>query len=120
VIGDLIGAPIVFAAGLTLEGERLYAEYVVEFVLAYALGIAFQYFPIRATRELSPLEAMRDAAGHGARLRDGLSGELAAREMGCESGDVASERGTTSSWRSYILLSDLLDARRYRFLGGLP
>ncbi|MGH7247929.1 MAG: DUF4396 domain-containing protein, partial [Pseudomonadota bacterium] len=30
VIGDIIGAPIVFATGLTLFGERLYGEYVVE------------------------------------------------------------------------------------------
>lgn len=44
VIGDIIGAPIVFAAGLSLAGERLFAEYVMEFGLAYLFGIAFQYF----------------------------------------------------------------------------
>jgi hypothetical protein len=61
VIGDLIGAPIVFAAGLTLASERLYAEYLVEFALAYAFGIAFQYFPIRAMRQLPPQQALLDA-----------------------------------------------------------
>lgn len=61
VIGDLLGAPIVFAAGLTLAGESLYAEYVVEFALAYAFGIAFQYFPIRAMRQLPPQQALLDA-----------------------------------------------------------
>lgn len=61
VIGDLVGAPIVSVARLTLAGERLYAEYVVEFVLAYAVGIAFQYFPIRAMRRLPPYEALLDA-----------------------------------------------------------
>lgn len=61
VIGDLIGAPIVFAAGLKLAGERLYAEYVVEFALAFAFGIAFQYFPIRAMRQLPPHQALLDA-----------------------------------------------------------
>jgi hypothetical protein len=41
IAGDVIGAPIVFAAGWTIFGERLYAEYVVLFSLAYSLWIAF-------------------------------------------------------------------------------
>jgi hypothetical protein len=48
VIGDIIGAPIVFWAGWTLFGSRLFAEFLVLFVLAYIFGIAFQYLPIRA------------------------------------------------------------------------
>ena len=44
-----------------LFGERLYAEYVVEFGLAYLFGIAFQYLPIRAMRQLSRYEAIVDA-----------------------------------------------------------
>jgi hypothetical protein len=47
VIDDIIGAPIVLVTGF-LSGARLYAEYAVEFLLAYLFGIAFQYFPIRA------------------------------------------------------------------------
>jgi hypothetical protein len=61
VIGDIIGAPIVFAAGLSLAGERLFAEYVVEFGLAYLFGIAFQYLPIRAMRGLGWRGALLDA-----------------------------------------------------------
>lgn len=61
VLGDFIGAPIVLAAGWTLFGERLFAEYVAEFVIAYLFGIAFQYFPIRSMRDVSPAEAIRDA-----------------------------------------------------------
>jgi hypothetical protein len=61
VIGDIIGAPIVFAAGWTFFGERLYADYVVLFALAYVFGIAFQYFPIRATRNVSRRVAIIDA-----------------------------------------------------------
>lgn len=61
VIGDLIGAPIVFAAGWVLFGERLYAEYAVEFVLAYVFGVAFQYLAIRETRQVPPREALVDA-----------------------------------------------------------
>jgi hypothetical protein len=61
VIGDIIGAPIVFAFGLTLLGERLFAEYLVEFLIAYLFGVAFQYLPIRATRRISRSEALKDA-----------------------------------------------------------
>lgn len=61
VLGDIIGAPIVFAAGLRIAGKPLFAEYVVEFVIAYLFGIAFQYFPIRAMRQVAPHEAVLDA-----------------------------------------------------------
>ena len=61
VIGDIIGAPIVFFTGLTLFGSRLFAEFVVEFVLAYALGIIFQYIPIRSMRNISARQALVDA-----------------------------------------------------------
>lgn len=61
VIGDIIGAPIVFAFGLTLVGKRLFAKYLVEFLIAYLLGIAFQYFAIKATRRISRGEAVKDA-----------------------------------------------------------
>ena len=58
VIGDIIGAPIVFWAGWTLFGSRLYAEFLVLFVLAYIFGIAFQYLPIRAMRRISRRDAL--------------------------------------------------------------
>ena len=61
VLGDIIGAPIVFWAGWTFLGERLYAEYVVLFVLAYIFGIAFQYLPIRAMRLISRRVALLEA-----------------------------------------------------------
>jgi Domain of unknown function (DUF4396) len=61
VIGDIIGEPIAFWAGWTLFGERLYAEYLVLFVLAYIFGIAFQYLPIRAMRPISRRVALLEA-----------------------------------------------------------
>src|SRR5580692_1233536 len=61
VIGDIIGAPIVFWTGWTLFGERLFAEFLVLFVLAYIFGIAFQYLPIRAMRRISRREALLEA-----------------------------------------------------------
>jgi hypothetical protein len=62
VFGDVIGAPIVLAAGWMFFGERFYADYVVLFALAYVFGIAFRYFPIRATSGVSPRVAIIDAA----------------------------------------------------------
>jgi Domain of unknown function (DUF4396) len=58
VLGDIIGAPIVFAAGWTLFGMRLFADYVVEFVLAYCFGIAFQYLAIKSMRQVSRHQAL--------------------------------------------------------------
>jgi Domain of unknown function (DUF4396) len=45
----------------TLFGSRLYAEFLVLFVLAYIFGIAFQYLPIRAMRRISRREALIEA-----------------------------------------------------------
>jgi hypothetical protein len=61
VIGDIIGAPIVFWTGWTLFGERLFAEFAVLFVLAYIFGISFQYLPIRATGGISRRMALFEA-----------------------------------------------------------
>lgn len=61
VIGDVIGAPIVLATGFTIFGKTLFADYVVEFLLAYIFGVAFQFFPIRSMRELSPGKALVEA-----------------------------------------------------------
>ncbi|MBK4733011.1 DUF4396 domain-containing protein [Noviherbaspirillum pedocola] len=61
VLGDLIGAPIVFVIGWQVLGERLYADYLMSFTLAYLFGIAFQYFPVRAMTKASPVEALKDA-----------------------------------------------------------
>jgi Domain of unknown function (DUF4396) len=54
-------APVVFWAGWTLFGSRLFAEFLVLFVLAYIFGIAFQYLPIRAMRRISRREALVEA-----------------------------------------------------------
>ncbi|QQE81187.1 DUF4396 domain-containing protein [Alicyclobacillus sp. SO9] len=43
-LGDAIGGPLVFGLGLMVAGSSLFADYIVEFVLAYLFGIAFQYF----------------------------------------------------------------------------
>jgi hypothetical protein len=51
-LGDILGAWLVFALGWTLLGFALPVEYLVDFSLAFALGIAFQYFSIAPMRGL--------------------------------------------------------------------
>jgi hypothetical protein len=51
-LGDIIGAWIVFAASWKPLGLALPAEYIADFTLAFALGIAFQYFAIAPMRGL--------------------------------------------------------------------
>jgi Domain of unknown function (DUF4396) len=51
-LGDIIGAWIVFAASFELLGVALPSEYVADFTLGFAFGIAFRYFSIAAMRDL--------------------------------------------------------------------
>jgi hypothetical protein len=58
VLGDVISEFVIFALALTIAGSTLGAEYVGDYVLALAFGIAFQYFAIAP---------MRVDGGHGVR-----------------------------------------------------
>jgi hypothetical protein len=49
-LGDIIGAWLVFVLGWQLFGAALPAEYVVDFTLAFTIGIVFQYFAIAPMR----------------------------------------------------------------------
>lgn len=52
-LGDIIAEFSLFALGWTLFGKVLYAEYAGDLLLAWLLGIAFQYFTIKPMRNLS-------------------------------------------------------------------
>lgn len=73
-LGDLIGEWIVFAAGWMLLGLALPVEYIADFVLAFALGIAFQYFAIAPMRGLG--------------LRDGILAALKADTLSLASFEI--------------------------------
>jgi Domain of unknown function (DUF4396) len=62
VLGDLIAEWVVFAAGLTLAGLALPAEYPFDYVLALGFGILFQYFVIVPARHLRAGDGLRLAA----------------------------------------------------------
>jgi len=57
-LGDIIGTWIVFAGGLTIAGMSLWPEYIADYVLAFTLGIAFQYFSIAPMRGLGVREGI--------------------------------------------------------------
>lgn len=52
-LGDIVAEFSLFALGWTLLGKTLYAEYAGDLLLAWLLGIAFQYFTIKPMRNLS-------------------------------------------------------------------
>lgn len=53
-LGDIIAAWMMWTFPLVLFGDKLYGEWLVDYVLAYLLGIAFQYFTIKPMKGLSP------------------------------------------------------------------
>lgn len=60
-LGDLLGEWSVFAAGATIAGSALLTDYIVDFSLAYLLGIGFQFLTIVPMRHLSPAEGLWEA-----------------------------------------------------------
>lgn len=52
-LGDVIAEFAVFLLALTIAGETLFAECVGDYIMAIALGLAFQYFAIVPMRGLS-------------------------------------------------------------------
>ncbi|GAB3918009.1 membrane protein [Microlunatus endophyticus] len=60
-LGDIVAEWSVLALGITIAGTALYADIVFDFVLAWLLGIIFQYFTIVPMRELRPLQGIKEA-----------------------------------------------------------
>jgi|HubBroStandDraft_6_1064221.scaffolds.fasta_scaffold565241_2 hypothetical protein len=58
VLGDIVSEFAVFASGAMILGSMLLASFTWDFVAAWCLGIAFQYFTIVPMRKLSPVEGL--------------------------------------------------------------
>ena len=58
VLGDIMSEFAVFASGAMILGSMLLASFTWDFVAAWSLGIAFQYFTIVPMRHLSPREGL--------------------------------------------------------------
>jgi hypothetical protein len=57
-IADVVCEFGIAAAGITLIGSVLWAEYAIDFAAAWAVGIVFQYFSIKPMRNLSAGEGI--------------------------------------------------------------
>ncbi len=58
---DIIGASVVFVIGLQVAGMSLWVDLVVDFTLAFALGIVFQYMTIAPMRHLGRIDGLKAA-----------------------------------------------------------
>lgn len=57
-LGDIVAETLVFVLGLTVAGASLWSEYIGDYILAVALGLAFQYFAIAPMRGLGPRQGI--------------------------------------------------------------
>ncbi len=60
-LGDFAGEWLVFLSGITIASSVLWADFAVDFICAYLLGIIFQYFAIAPMRHLSGWPAIKAA-----------------------------------------------------------
>jgi hypothetical protein len=60
-LGDLIVEWFVFFFPVTLFGSRIFATWVIDYLVAFAIGIAFQYFTIKPMRQLSVTDGLKQA-----------------------------------------------------------
>ena len=57
-LGDIVAESLIALTPVTLFGRRMFAAWVLDYLLAYGFGIAFQYFTIKPMRQLSPLKGL--------------------------------------------------------------
>lgn len=53
-LGDIVAEWIMFATPFALFGQKLFGSWLLDYILAFAFGIAFQYFTIKPMKGLSP------------------------------------------------------------------
>lgn len=57
-LGDLIGATGLLFIPVVVFSNKLYGEWLVEFILAFVLGIIFQYYAIKPMKNLKPKDGI--------------------------------------------------------------
>lgn len=60
-LGDIVTAPLAALSGFSVLGSAMLGHFVLAFIGAYLFGILFQYLPIRAMGDRSPVWALVDA-----------------------------------------------------------
>lgn len=56
-LGDIVAEWLMFAFPVVLFGHKIFGSWLVDFLLAFLFGIAFQYFTIQPMRHLPPGKA---------------------------------------------------------------
>lgn len=57
-LGDLVAEWLLFFVPLTLFGRKLFMAWVIDYVIAFLFGIAFQYFTIKPVKGLSTKQGL--------------------------------------------------------------
>ncbi|MFY3744868.1 DUF4396 domain-containing protein [Anaeromyxobacter sp. Red801] len=60
-LGDIIAELLILAVPFSIFGRNIFGAWAYDFVLAFAMGIAFQYFTIKPMRNLSVRDGLREA-----------------------------------------------------------
>ncbi|HEV2353626.1 MAG TPA: DUF4396 domain-containing protein, partial [Puia sp.] len=60
-IGDIFAESLLLLFPFTLSGSRLFGGWVVDYILAFGIGILFQYYSIKPMKNLSGREALKAA-----------------------------------------------------------
>ncbi|MEJ2672448.1 MAG: DUF4396 domain-containing protein [Deltaproteobacteria bacterium] len=57
-LGDIVSEWFTFFVPLTLFGKPIFGAWVIDYILAFCFGIAFQYFTIKPMRRLSSSQSL--------------------------------------------------------------
>ena len=57
-IGDIIAASTLLAVPVVIFGSKLYGEWVIDYLVAFIIGIIFQYYAIKPMKNLSSKDAV--------------------------------------------------------------
>lgn len=57
-LGDIMAGWLIFATGFTIASKALYADFLLDFIFAWLLGVAFQYYTIVPMRNLGKLQGV--------------------------------------------------------------
>jgi hypothetical protein len=91
VLGDVVAEFVVFAFGLSIAGQALYAEYLGDYLLAIGVGMVFQFLVISRMRSLTLLAGLAAAAKSDvialSAFEIGLFGSMALTRLVLFSGD---------------------------------
>lgn len=60
-VGDIVAEWLVFATDFTIAGTALWASCLVDFLVAFMIGIVFQYFAVKPMKHLSSGDALKEA-----------------------------------------------------------